>query len=146
MVSRLLELKNAIMALKGAQEINQNLGEIDWEVLELLKTILGPFMKMQLFFEGSKYVTISFIPLMMRTLREIINNTINVCTQSINGSYCILNSEGNPFLHETIQKNFLIVSEMKKKFEERWGTGLMVLFLLKISQKGIEESEKVFQI
>ena len=29
MVSRLLELKNAIMALKGAQEINQKLGEID---------------------------------------------------------------------------------------------------------------------
>ena len=62
MVSRLLELKNAIMALKGAQEINQNLGEIDWEVLEFIKTILGPFMKMQLFLKVLNILPLTSFP------------------------------------------------------------------------------------
>ena len=124
MVSRLLELKDAIMALKGARKINQNLGEVDWEILELVKIILEPFMKIQQFFEGSKYVTISFIPLMIKTLRDIINSIIKQCTEAMIGARFIQNSEGVEFLTETIEKINQIIAAMKTKFEERWGTGL----------------------
>jgi hypothetical protein len=73
MCERLLRLRpyfNA-MALEGTNmKPEENLTDEQWKVVGDVSALLKPFMISQKFFEGEKYVTVSFIPFLITKMRE----------------------------------------------------------------------------
>ena len=103
MISRLLYLKPAMDCLKADNQIPNNLCLIDeeWSVIKDILSVLKPFKTAQKFLEGDKFVTISYIPLMI----ENIDNKLQE----------ILTSNGT---NENVKK---LIQNLISDFYERWG-------------------------
>lgn len=74
MVFRLVILKTATNSLAASGAIARTLTDEEWGIVEYISIVLRPFMVMQEFFEGTKYVTISFVPKMVHKMRRIVEN------------------------------------------------------------------------
>ena len=66
MLERLLELKPTLLAMKLMEETTAELTPETWEVIRLGSIVLQPFKAVQLMMEGEKYITLSFIPILVK--------------------------------------------------------------------------------
>jgi hypothetical protein len=64
MGARLLQLKYCFQNLQLEGNLDKNLNEVQWTVLENLVAVLKPFMIAQRVLEGQDYVAISLVPLL----------------------------------------------------------------------------------
>ena len=103
MLDRLIYLKPAIEGLKADNQIPKNLifDEIEWKILEQVISVLKPFKMAQKHLEGEKYVTISYVPLMI----DFIENKL----QSV-----MVNSTTNDNVKSLVQTMII-------DFQNRWG-------------------------
>ena len=62
MLQRFYDLKCVVQALTASRIISGDdiLSEDDWEAMSLIVILLKPFMQIQQFMEGAKYVTVFF--------------------------------------------------------------------------------------
>ena len=74
MLARLLKLKSPIQFMVAGNRMEAILTEGDWATIEMVDSFLSPFAKIQKFLEGEKYVTISFVPLLVESMRRSIDN------------------------------------------------------------------------
>ena len=77
-LTRLVYLKPAINSLLADKELKneQCLSDTEWKVVETVIDILKPFKSAQKHLEGEKYVTISYIPLMISAIEKKLKNYI----------------------------------------------------------------------
>ena len=68
MLERLLELKPTLLAMKLMEETTAELTPETWEVIRLGSIVLQPFKAVQLMMEGEKYITLSFVPILVKGL------------------------------------------------------------------------------
>jgi hypothetical protein len=76
-VDRLLYLKPAFASLEADNLLDEEvaLNLHDWAVLKEIHVLLKPFKTAQELLEGDKYVSISWVPLMVGTLRKLLKET-----------------------------------------------------------------------
>jgi hypothetical protein len=76
-VDRLLYLKPAFASLEAENLLDDEvaLTPHDWAVLKETHVLLKPFKTAQELLEGDKYVSISWVPLMVGTLRKLLKQT-----------------------------------------------------------------------
>jgi hypothetical protein len=103
MTERLCKLKPYMEALFQEGQSAMNLSADQWCYISNLSTCLKPFMEAQKAFEGEKYVTISFVPVIVECIRQHLLDWIEDNTVS-NAS------------RDKARKLF-------KDFTEEWGTG-----------------------
>lgn len=113
MLSRLVYLRFALDSMQ-AQRLADTLTLLpdEWELVGAVAQVLEPFMKLQQFFEGDQYVTISFIPMMVDLMRGWI--------QDVSSGDCEAHNELSDSCREKI---LMLGQEMHISFENRWGTG-----------------------
>jgi hypothetical protein len=80
MLSKLLRLKPAIFALTASSKIPTYLAILDWDIIEVLTVLLKPFMRVQKFMEGDKYITVSFMPYLVSKIRSILKTMLEKYT------------------------------------------------------------------
>ena len=49
----------------------------EWVILRDMLTVLGPFKKAQQKLEGEKYVTISWVPTIIRYIKKMLNSAVD---------------------------------------------------------------------
>ena len=103
MLDRLIYLKPAIEGLKADNQIPNNLifDEIEWNVIEQVISVLKPFKMAQKHLEGEKYVTISYIPLMIDFIENKLQSVL-----------------ANATTNENVKS---LVQSMIIDFQNRWG-------------------------
>ena len=71
-VKRLRELKLyfGLLVIEGVIEDELNLAGSEWSMLEDIEELLEPFMLIQQFLEGQKYVTLPFAPYLITVVRQ----------------------------------------------------------------------------
>lgn len=116
MVERLLYLKEAILVLHVTNRVHCPLSDDDWNILQQLEIILRPFMRLQKFFEGQEYVTISIIPAVIQYIRKSINKLIANMSQPNEADDATISPATRLSICNLAQK-------MNNKFTERWGSG-----------------------
>jgi hypothetical protein len=79
MCERLVYLKQALraMALDDQIPAQKVLTNKDWEVIELVHKVLKPFKSAMIVLEGENYVTISFIPTVIKAIRTQLRDVSN---------------------------------------------------------------------
>ena len=104
MCARLLRLRFYIMELHESKVIPAHamLTDEQWKVVKSVSDLLKPFMEMQKVLEGEQYVTISFMPYCIHTLRQSLDDTITANAHA-----------GTVHLAKV----------MLTDFNRRWGTG-----------------------
>lgn len=70
MLERLLELKLTLLAMKLMKETTAELMPETWEVTKLGSIVPRPFKAVQLMMEGQKYITLSFVLILVKCLRD----------------------------------------------------------------------------
>jgi len=103
MCSRLLRLKQYfyIMELEGSLDCNLN--EEQWKVIEDTCRVLEPFMVAQKLLEGENYVTVSFVPFLIFSIRK--------------GLQAILVDDSSS------AQVLSLVTTMLSVFDKHWGVG-----------------------
>ena len=93
MLDRLLYLKPAIEGLKADNQIPDNLAleEIEWTIISQITSVLKPFKMAQKHLEGEKYVTISYIPMMINFIENKLQ-TILADTSTSNNVKSLIQS------------------------------------------------------
>ncbi len=104
MCERLLLLKLFILILLPANPQIPHLTDLQWKVIEALCALLRPFMIIQKFLEGQKYVTVSLIPYLIHKIRVHLETSI-IAPNIV------------PEVEELLQS-------MLNDFNIRWGSGL----------------------
>jgi zinc finger BED domain-containing protein 1 (E3 SUMO-protein ligase ZBED1) len=103
MTNRLLEIKGYLHALESEGSLTCNLTGMQWVIVELVRNVLKPFMIAQKLLEDEKYITISFVPGIIYSVRQ--------------GLKAVENDENN---HESIK---VMSRKMLVDFCRRWGSG-----------------------
>ena len=72
MLDRLFYLKPAIEGLKADNQIPENLAleDMEWKIIQQIISVLKPFKMAQKHLEGEKYVTMSYIPMMINFIEN----------------------------------------------------------------------------
>ena len=106
MMERLLRLQPyfGVMAAEGSLSAEKNLTPAEWTAVEETTALLKPFMVAQKFLEGEKYVTISFVLVIISRIRQ----NLTAVTTDLN---CSLQ-----------QKN--LANGLLADFNKRWRSGL----------------------
>ena len=112
MLERLLTLKKFIIVLHSDGQITKSLSVEDWLTVEILCDVLKPFQQLQQYFEGDKYVTLSFIPWMIGKMRNWITTVIAESMPS--------DDDNNENVHAAVHR---LAQAMLTQFNARWGTG-----------------------
>lgn len=99
MLSRLLKLRAPIQYMVTTNKVAEYLNTEDWDKITMIEGFLSPFAQIQKFLDGEKYVTISYVPLLVATMRRAIDN---LCS---------------------IDEFSSLAYEMRDYFEMRFGTG-----------------------
>ncbi|CAM9275672.1 unnamed protein product, partial [Phaeothamnion confervicola] len=73
MCERLLRLKRVLQTMASAKEGPDLLTEVHWRIIEMGERLLKPFMQVQKLLEGEKYVTASYIPMVIDGLRKSLD-------------------------------------------------------------------------
>jgi hypothetical protein len=107
MCDRLNSLKSELQYLYYKKEFAKlkMLDEKEWDYIEEVKTLLEPFMIIQKYMEGSKYITISLIPLLVYKMRAQLQEQL-----------IAYNGEGKANIIKTISDMLTIIAQ-------RWGSG-----------------------
>ena len=103
MLTRLLRLMTYLQLLEEEGENRCNLTPAQWVIVKDLAALLSPFMVAQKLLEGEAYVTISFIPFIIYTIRKGLQEAI---------------TDANSSKHVTNT-----ASRMLAEFNTRFGTG-----------------------
>lgn len=91
MVERFVELKKYILFAINENIFENNFDDSDWIYFEDLTVVLKPFMELQKFLEGEKYVTISFVLYLITSIRNKLNTIANHYTDigQVDHSICV---------------------------------------------------------
>jgi hypothetical protein len=89
------------MELEGS--LDCNLSEVQWKVVEDTCKVLEPFMNAQKLLEGENYVTVSFIPFLISSIRR--------------GLQAVLADPNSSYQVATL------VTKMLEVFDKHWGSG-----------------------
>lgn len=76
MLERFLELKPTLLAMKLMEETTAELTLETWEVIRLGSIVHQPFKAVQLMMEGEKYITLSFVPILVKGLRDSLREKV----------------------------------------------------------------------
>ena len=103
MCSRLVRLKQYfyIMELEGS--LDCNLSEVQWRVVEDTCKVLEPFMNAQKLLEGENYITVSFVPFLISSIRRGLQAVLADANSS--------------------DQVVALVTKMLNVFDKHWGTG-----------------------
>ena len=103
MGNRLLTLKDCILILNLRGDIETNLTDGQWKVLQDIVALLKPFMIAQRLLEGQYYVTISLVPYVLHKIRTGLNEAFD-----------------SPAISEALKA---VLTKMLLKFVEAFGSG-----------------------
>ena len=74
MLERLINLQDPVKFALSGHRMNDLLTDSDWAGIKMVEEFLRPFAKIQKFLEGEKYITVSFVPVLVQTMRTAITN------------------------------------------------------------------------
>lgn len=74
MLERLIKLQDPVKFALSGHRMNDLLTDSDWAGIKMVEEFLRPFAKIQKFLEGEKYITVSFVPVLVQTMRTAITN------------------------------------------------------------------------
>ena len=73
-----------LLVQENVIEDDLNLSGSEWDMLEDIEGLLEPFMMIQRILEGTKYVTISFVPYLITVLRrELESKSVNARSHAV---------------------------------------------------------------
>jgi hypothetical protein len=104
MLERLCSLKHYFNILEREGSLDSNLSDDQWRLADDLVKVLKPFMSIQKYFEGERYVTISTVCQLIENIRSGIQTIVQT-------------GSGDRGVNQ-------IVRGIVDKFEESWGNGL----------------------
>jgi hypothetical protein len=116
MLVKMLRLRNAVQALVVAAKVPRYLTDLDWDVMQVLTLILKPFMTVQKFMEGDKYITVSFMPYLVTKIRSTL--------ETIHATYTVeAIEEVNRLPLPTCEQISSCTERMLQLFNQRFGSG-----------------------
>ena len=119
LLKRLLELKIPIKSFQLSKQNEFEFDDNDWLICEYIVKALEPFMQIQKYLEGVKYVTIGYIPALVFGMRTSIKTLIDEF-QPVEIEEITTEEIGFEKIRAKLHH---VANEMNEKFEARWGQG-----------------------
>lgn len=116
---RLLDLEAPLKMMAAGGDLKlapeQQLSEVDWEIIRFCcNNVLKYFTACETLLEGTKYITISCVPMLIRMLRNDIKQALFTAESAVGGAS--VSDRAAATLVEPLRA-------MTTDFETRWGTG-----------------------
>ena len=80
MLERIIALENSLKYLENENEIDCNLSNEQYAMIKGICASLQPFMSVQELLEGELYVTLSFVPTMISTIRKRMREAVQLAS------------------------------------------------------------------